>query len=257
MHISTTVLYVALLSILGGSKTAHAKPYQDAFGVTNYGFKCSNRVYPKFAIYAAAKHFCDIYKKHPDMDLLTPQETGYRNRYYHGVTGDTINQFENSIIPILEDGTLYPHGPKSESRLVKNPAGEMVRIDPGPDRLLIDSKCNILGVFTDLDFGTDKQVPGVKHCRLLESFEDYFNPSDSGSPEQSPPRSPQRSREPSPERSYQRSREPSPERSYQRSREPSPERSYQRSRELSPGRSREQPLEQPLENNNPTDAIIP
>ncbi|POS83757.1 hypothetical protein EPUL_004270 [Erysiphe pulchra] len=110
MHISTTVLYIALLSILGGSKTAHSEPYQDAFGVTNYGFKCLNKFYPKFAIYAAAKNFCDIDKKNPNLNLLRPDEIGYRNKYLDGMVGEVNYKLENSVIPILGDGTLHPYG---------------------------------------------------------------------------------------------------------------------------------------------------
>ncbi|POS83763.1 hypothetical protein EPUL_005939, partial [Erysiphe pulchra] len=258
MHLSITALHVVLLSILGGSKRAHAvgvnaAPNHDAFGVTNYGFQCSDRVYPKSAIYAAAKQFCDVYEKLPDVRFRTAEETGYRNRFFYGTRGDVIDQFKNSIVPILQDGTLYPYARllphtelKPDSRLVKNSAGERVRIEPGPDRLLIDSECNVIGAFSDLDYETYTEVPRVKNCRVIKSIQDYVSPSGRSSPEQSPPRSPQLSREPSPERSRGRSRG--------RSRETSPEqRSPHRSREPSPGRRRE---ESP-EHNNPTDAVFP
>ncbi|POS83755.1 hypothetical protein EPUL_004269 [Erysiphe pulchra] len=211
MHISTTAIHIILLSILGGSKTAHAESIQDAFGATNYGFQCYQTVYPKFAIYAAVKHFCDLSKKQSDIKYQT-KDTGYRNRFFYGTKGDSVNEHQNSILPILQDGTLYPYGllPRTDLkphlRLARNSAGEMVKIDPGPDRLLIDLNCNILGAFSDLDHGIDVDVPRVKHCRVLNSKEDYINPLVRSSPQSSPPLS----REPSPGRS----REPSPERSH-------------------------------------------
>ncbi|POS83814.1 hypothetical protein EPUL_005031 [Erysiphe pulchra] len=207
MHFSTATLHFVLLSFLGASKTAlasgvNAAPNQDAFGATNYGFQCFDRVYPKSAIYAATKHFCDTGKNQPDKRFIPLKEAGYRNRYLKGVNGDIIYKIENPVIPILADGTLYSY----ESRLVQNSAGEMVKQDPGPDRILVDLDCNILGAFSDLDYETYTEVPRVKNCRVLKSIQDYVSPSGRSSPEQSPPRSPQLSREPSPARSRGRSR---------------------------------------------------
>ncbi|POS82422.1 hypothetical protein EPUL_005917, partial [Erysiphe pulchra] len=246
MHFLKTTLHFALLSILGGSKTVYAGQVnpelnQDAFGITSYGFQCFDRVYPKSAIYAAAKQFCDVYEKLPDIRLRAPKEIGYRNTFNYGTMGDVIDQFQNSVIPILEDGTLYPYDLKPESRLVRSLAGQMVEIDPGPDRLLLDSECDVIGAFSDIEYTTYTEVPRVKNCRVLNSVQDFFRPS---------VRSPShRSREPSPERTREQSLEISRERSRGRSRGRSPEISPEVPRELSPERS--------LQNKNPTADVFP
>ncbi|POS84897.1 hypothetical protein EPUL_004406, partial [Erysiphe pulchra] len=172
MQISTTALYFILFFILGKSKTAHvdlenAGPNQDAYGMTNYGFQCFNRVYPKFVIFAAAKRYCDIIKSRSKLKFLGPKDTG---------------------LPLHTE--LEP-----ESRLVKNSAGEMVRIDPGPDRLIIDTECNIKDIISDLDYEEDPPMGRVIACTVLKSIEDYASSSvssssssRSSSPEQSPER---------------------------------------------------------------------
>ncbi|POS82527.1 hypothetical protein EPUL_006301, partial [Erysiphe pulchra] len=182
MLILTAALYVILLSILGGSKTAHAdrEANQDAFGVTDYGFQCFDRVYPKYAIYAAAKRYCDLTNRQQNSRYLGSKHTGYRNRFYFRTIGgdidNIVNEPWNTLLPILQDGTLYPFEVKPELRLVKNSAGEMVRIDPGPDRLIIDLECNIIGAFSDLDYKTDPAKARVQTCTILESMEDNVRP---------------------------------------------------------------------------------
>ncbi|POS81651.1 hypothetical protein EPUL_006060, partial [Erysiphe pulchra] len=231
MHIPATALYVILLPMLGGSRIAHAYGEQvsaeqvnteqvnaglnqNVLDATNDVFQCSGRVYSKPIIYATANHFCSIFKRRPFLRFLNPKEAGYRNGFYDGMVGETIDQYEKSIVPILEDGTLYPFSMWSPFR---NLAGEMDKIDPGPDRLIIGQNCKIIGAFTDLDYGVDVEVPRIEYCRLLRSTQGYASPS-----------SPQRSRETSP---TGRSRGPSPGRIPQRLREQSPESFVRRSRE--------------------------
>ncbi|POS86816.1 hypothetical protein EPUL_003459 [Erysiphe pulchra] len=161
---------------------AHAIPVnaeqnQDAFGVTNYGFQCFDRVYPKFHVYAAAKHFCDVIKSRSDLRFRNWKDVGYRNKFYSTTNDDFVTKFKTSILPILEDGTLYP----VESRLIKNSAGEKVKIGPGPDRLVIDVHCNVVGAFSDLDYEINTVEGRVKGCKVLKSIEDKVSPSVSSS----------------------------------------------------------------------------
>lgn len=114
MHISTSAIYLILLSLLGGSKTAHAEPSEDAFGVSNYGILCQDRIYPKYVIYAAAKNYCDIMKKIPSFGDRTSKGLGFQTRFYYYFSSKTpINNLlktSHHIVPIFEDGTLYPLG---------------------------------------------------------------------------------------------------------------------------------------------------
>ncbi|POS82761.1 hypothetical protein EPUL_005400, partial [Erysiphe pulchra] len=176
----------------------NAAPSHDAFGVTNYGFQCFSRVYPKFVLFAATKRYCDITKIQPSLRSLIFKDAEYRNKNYFRVAQKLFKPVRNSIIPILEDGTFYPFEFEPELRMVQNSAGEMIKKDLGPDRLVIDMKCNIIGAFSDLDYENKIAVGRVKNCTVLKSIEDYISPFVSGTPERSPPRSPQRSREQSP-----------------------------------------------------------
>lgn len=124
--------------------------------------------------------------------------------------------------------------PESDSR--KNSEGRKVRMEPGPDRLVINEHCNIMGAFTDQDYRIATDKARVNVCTVLNSKEDIrsFQISPGRSRSQSPDRSPERSRSQSPDRSSQHSRSQSPDRSSQQSRGRSPDRFSQHSRDQSP-----------------------
>lgn len=63
--------------------------YYDAFGQTNYGFICADRIYPQYHLYATAKKACDIWQrdqeiKIPGHKLLQTLQTNKRDAaFFH------------------------------------------------------------------------------------------------------------------------------------------------------------------------------
>lgn len=64
---------------------------------------------------------------------------------------------------------LLPH-----LRVNKNSNGHWVRIDPGPDRLVINTQCDIIGAFSDYEYKFDTQGGRVEACTLIRSRDDVF-----------------------------------------------------------------------------------
>lgn len=114
MHISTTALSVILLSFLGGSQTVHATQYEDAFGVTHYGFQCEDRVYTKPVVYAAAKNLCDNIPRQSSLQYPSFEVDGYRSGFGYNpiinIEASKLFRLFYSVTPIFADGTLFAFG---------------------------------------------------------------------------------------------------------------------------------------------------
>ncbi|RKF65466.1 hypothetical protein OnM2_007016 [Erysiphe neolycopersici] len=171
-------LYIILLSILGRSKTAHALKNVDAFGESYYGYMCFDRLYPAHVIFAAAKHYCDITKYQPSLSVLSEEDLEYGNKYNFEplrIDRESMKRESYDIIPILSDGTIYPFELIPERRLTKNSAGEMVKIDPGQERLIVDKNCDIITVFTKLHKKRNGKFKG-QNCEFIYSLGNHLSP---------------------------------------------------------------------------------
>lgn len=117
---SKTALSVLLVSFLGvrvtGAQTQNSPEFpqlEDGFGETNYGYQCYQRIYLKSSLYAAAKHFCDSVKVHPELKSQGSENAGYQNKLPDVWINKIIRPFapaqELFIIPVLESGVLFPY----------------------------------------------------------------------------------------------------------------------------------------------------
>ncbi|POS85066.1 hypothetical protein EPUL_003363 [Erysiphe pulchra] len=184
-------LPIILLSLLSADKI-FAIFSADAFGTTNYGFKCADRIYKKYEIFAAAKKLCDVRAVNPvskfgsyiDFSLPWIQEML--------CPVDRPRDTPFAKIPLLKDGTLYPLELVPGERYVKDSDGAIVKKLPGPDHLIIDNKCGIVGAY--IDHG-DENEQGVRYvtCTLLKNAKDIARPSEGQSNfcDYPPTRSPQ------------------------------------------------------------------
>ncbi|POS88003.1 hypothetical protein EPUL_004519, partial [Erysiphe pulchra] len=165
-------LFVSFLSFLVAGKTS-ALQLQDAFGVSNYGFKCSEKIYEKHEIYAAAKKLCDARITRPHVIYEKAEDNGHLELWtrvflskFLDVSGGPF-----TLMPILRDGSLYPIDLPPASRISKNKAGEIVHIIAGPDRLVIDQECNVICALTDYDY-LGFLGGRVELCQVLEAPEE-------------------------------------------------------------------------------------
>ncbi|RKF63872.1 hypothetical protein OnM2_05545 [Erysiphe neolycopersici] len=178
MHISTTALYVIFLSILERSKSAHAFENGDAFGPTNYGYKCFDRLYPLHVIYATANHVFANKK-------ATINYINFETHFYHNII-TLVGKYYNidklgkpiyfGLFPIFSDGTIYPFDLKPENRLTKSSTGEMVEIDPGLDRLVVDINGNIKTAITELINEEHIKTDIIQECEVIKSLEEFRDP---------------------------------------------------------------------------------
>ncbi|KHJ31458.1 hypothetical protein EV44_g0600 [Erysiphe necator] len=179
MHIfnlSIMISLAILLAFVRADLPDEAKP-GDAFGPTNYGYKCAEKVYKKYEIYSAAKRLCDVMKKRP---LVEYEKTFEVNLYRQPWT--ELYDYKlfplpgppHIMQPILKDGSIYPIDLLPHLRVNKNSNGHWVRIDPGPDRLVINTQCDIIGAFSDYEYNFDTKGGRIEACTLIRSCDDAF-----------------------------------------------------------------------------------
>ncbi|KAI6245333.1 hypothetical protein HI914_06454 [Erysiphe necator] len=187
MHVLGTkgVLFASLLALWAvqitdatRTNTANARYLltEDGFGVTSYGFQCLDQVFLKYDIFSAAKQYCDSIAIKPELVSQSSQEAGYRRM----LSPETIKAFVQqprrlstlTLIPILEDVTLYPYITPSDSR--ENKDSQVVTDKPyvGPYRLIIDQNCDVVGALSDLDYTSEVDGGIVTGCKLLRSPSD-------------------------------------------------------------------------------------
>ncbi|KAI6245334.1 hypothetical protein HI914_06455 [Erysiphe necator] len=253
--------YFLLFSILGvqfTDATMNNRGYkqyplpEDGFGVTNYGFQCSKRIHLKHSVFAAAKHYCDGVNKGYHSARVSCQDAGFRTVFPSDTEGEIIHPFRPLhhlfILPILEDGTLYQYAKSSFLHNKKPPPEtshkDSVKMDPGPDRLIIDQNCDILGAFIELDYPENHFEGRIEGCKLLKTPADVnilsFSSSDSYKFSSS---------ESSPRSTGDYSLPGTPRISFHTSSQDSPRRSRHRSPYVSSPRFSEQLLDQPHEIN--------
>ncbi|KAI6246111.1 hypothetical protein HI914_05429 [Erysiphe necator] len=171
------LLSIILLSLPLVKKTLAVK-MEDAFGVTKYAFKCCNNIYKKHYIYSAAKSLCDNKKVGKDgkfeqsIDHSLPWVKGiYLNR-------KAYPKEPFFVMPLFNDGTVYPVELPPERRVVTNPRGINFKITPGTDHLIIDNECNIVGAYMDRGdrFGESYRY---QVCRVIREPNDILGPSES------------------------------------------------------------------------------
>ncbi|KHJ31506.1 hypothetical protein EV44_g0531 [Erysiphe necator] len=174
-YILVTILFLpGVLKILAFS-------YQDAFGRTNYGFKCGDKIYKKHEIFAAAKKYCDALTTRPEVTREHYEHNGYPALWMRLMMESLLSAPGGpfKLMPILRDGSLYPIDLPKESRVLKSLNGESHLIDPGPDRIVVSKSCNVITAFTDFGY-FDSSVLRIETCDLLRNpVDSSLTPSNS------------------------------------------------------------------------------
>lgn len=160
-------LTILLLSLLSTERTV-ALQSMDAFGQANYGFKCADRIYKKYEIFAAAKKLCDI--KAVNLKARIESHIDFKLPWIRGMSCSPNPYFDAPFakIPILKDGKIYPIESPPEERFDKDTIGAIKSGTPGMDHLIIDNSCHIVGAY--IDYGNEKER-GVRYqaCTLLSN----------------------------------------------------------------------------------------
>ncbi|KAI6245284.1 hypothetical protein HI914_06535 [Erysiphe necator] len=174
-HFSYLLCVAIFFALTKAEKTEATNLKNDAFGPTYYGFKCSFRIYRKFKIYEAVKNLCDAMVERPDVkEENSFKVNGYRQPWQEIYEKKIIDFSKQPLFmqPILHGDQIFPSDLPPHLRVVKNHLGESENIDPGPDRLVINDKCNIIGAFTDFDYMNDEYGGRIEPCTVLNFPED-------------------------------------------------------------------------------------
>ncbi|RKF62966.1 hypothetical protein OnM2_05882 [Erysiphe neolycopersici] len=132
---------------LSSSKLIKRDSNQDVFGLTKVGYRCGDKLFQKYELYAANLKSCNAYLKNSKNikcqdGLCQTDKSTFRDVKFPGSKFDYLKAFRDPpflLYPIMRNELqLYEDGKKMQ---------------PGTERLVMNRNCEIISVLTENDQG--------------------------------------------------------------------------------------------------------